>query len=365
MCTLLEDPVLANKETVKFITETNISVIFPYSFFQGEAILSISSKHIKQNFCLHISVPTWTAAWYAERLRGLIGTTSGCFFFLCCDFYNCICYKGSLNFSPFHANMMSVAVQCMGLRVILQFLHQWKILSSAARDKNAVMNQKKAPANILFKADTVRDRAETRNVWWVQISVTQSQESWGAFVPVEGDRESLGCKAAKIWGKTWINVVWQRGLMICGSFSWQWGKLCGGKLLCTCTIVKTEKLTLLKLQLEHEYDCWHCCFCSGPRNHIRCFKGPPETGLVMCNGAAGPNWQIFWLRIVACCINWLMIQIWVWRVKCFPCCAKMEIALMALRQIYDDKNCNDSGWPGLVGQIKGDKYDEFSWTVIL
>lgn len=36
----------------------------------------------------------------------------------------------------------------------------------------------------------------------------------------------------------------------------------------------------------------------------------------------------------------------------------MEIALMALRQMYDDKNWNDSGWPGLAGQIKANKYDE-------
>lgn len=58
LCALFEDPLLANKETVKFLTETNISVIFLYSFFQGESILSVSSKHIKLNFCLHISVPT-------------------------------------------------------------------------------------------------------------------------------------------------------------------------------------------------------------------------------------------------------------------------------------------------------------------
>lgn len=128
-------------------------------------------------------------------------------------------------------------------------------------------NKKREKTNV-FKVEAVRGSTETRKA-----RQAQSPESRQAYAPEEGDRESLGLQITK-WNlgkKKKKKMSGREGWWSVVSFSWQWCMCCGKKLLCMCMFVKTEKLPLLKLQLKHQDDCWHRCFCSGLGNHIRWF----------------------------------------------------------------------------------------------
>lgn len=169
-----------------------------------------------------------------------------------------------------------------------------ELLNSAAHDRNAVVNQGKKPSQYVQVRSSRRWRRDKKGM--MQLSVAWSRESPQAVAPEEGDRESLGLQSSKSLSEKLkkkrrlaerANDVWQFFLATVHAL---WKKTVAVR------VCEDRKIVFVKLQLKHQCDCWHRCFCSGQRNHIRWFGGPPETRPVMCNGATGLNWRISQLR---------------------------------------------------------------------